>query len=110
MAEVLNIRFACGKDFVYIGRDPRRPMHYGNPFSHQAVSIASVKVASREEAIARFETWLDGTSDQTVEPARRLWIVQHLVDLAGHNLGCHCRPKACHGDVLLRRASAARCV
>lgn len=38
---------------VYIGR----PSKWGNPFSHKAGTLAQYRVASREEAIARYREW-----------------------------------------------------
>jgi len=75
---------------TYIGR----PGPWGNPFSHLPGSASGhFLVATREEAIERYETWL------RCQP--------HLLDdihmLDGRVLGCWCKPKhACHGDVLLR--------
>lgn len=86
---------------VIVGRTDQ-PFHFGNPFSHLGKSLAAVKVDSREEAIARFEGWLYGDSDQDVEPERRKWVVQHLMDLEGKVLACYCSPKSCHGDVIVR--------
>jgi hypothetical protein len=72
--------------------------HYGSPFSHLATSRATVLVTSREEAVARHRTWLEGTTDTDVEPERRAWILANLEALRGKRLGCYCKPKACHGD------------
>jgi hypothetical protein len=101
---VANLRKA--KYDVYIGRQSFG-MHFGNPFSHLANSLASVKVASREEAVACFETWLRGIEHAEVEPERRLWILNSLPMLKGKVLGCYCFPKACHGDVLAKMAEAS---
>jgi hypothetical protein len=87
---------------VYIGRSIHR-MHFGNPFSHLSFGLGWIKVASRAEAISRFRTWLDGTTDTDVEPERRLWILKQIPSLTGKVLGCFCRPSACHGDVLIER-------
>lgn len=77
---------------VYIGR----PSKWGNPFSHLASdkTIAQFLVASREEAIARYEEWL------LAQPE----LVAALPELRGKVLGCWCAPKPCHGEVLVRLA------
>lgn len=73
---------------VYIGR----PSKWGNPFSHLNDStLAKFKVNSRQEAIDKYREWIRTQ--------------QHLLDsldeLEGKVLGCWCKPKSCHGDVLV---------
>jgi len=76
---------------VYIGR----PSAWGNPFTHIADrrTLAQFVVASRCEAIARYEAWLLA-QPELVERAKR--------ELKGKVLGCWCKPLACHGDVLVK--------
>ena len=68
---------------IYIGR----PSKWGNPFT-----------------MGR-----DGTREQVIEKYRR-WIMTQpellaaLPELKGQVLGCWCKPKACHGDVLAELA------
>ncbi len=59
--------WARDEHFVYIGRK-RGEMHYGNPFSARPMSLAEVKVSSREESIEAFRQWLGGHDHQEVEP------------------------------------------
>jgi hypothetical protein len=86
---------------VYIGRPKgqsyrwiplNNPYHglFGNPFEIR-------KDGTRDEVIAKFEAWLM-TSPEAAEQRRR------LPELRGKRLGCHCKPQACHGDVLARLA------
>jgi len=79
----------CGRDEydVYIGR----PSKWGNPFSHKPSSLAEVKVATRQEAIDKYREWIRSQPD----------LMAALEELRGKRLGCWCRPKLCHGDVLL---------
>lgn len=79
---------------VYVGR----PTIYGNPFSHREGTAAKFKVATREEAISRFEIWLRG------QPGLVRLVQQ---ELRGKVLGCWCKPEACHADVLARVADEA---
>ena len=72
---------------VYIGR----PSPYGNPFSDKPDTLAKFRVASREEAIARFREWFLGQPD-LIARARQ--------ELKDKILGCWCKPAACHGDVI----------
>lgn len=71
--------------------------HFGNPFSHIERSYAPVKVATREEAVARHMSWLKGETDHDVEPERRKWILANLHRLKDKRLGCLCGPLPCHG-------------
>lgn len=74
---------------VYIGR----PSVWGNPFSHKEGTKAKYKVATREEAIAKYEEWILN-QPELVERAKK--------ELRGKVLGCWCAPLPCHGDVLLK--------
>lgn len=76
---------------VYVGR----PSIWGNPFSHLRGTMAQYRVATREEAIARFETWI------LTQPH----LIARLPELRGRVLGCWCAPLPCHADVLARMAN-----
>ena len=71
---------------VYIGR----PSIWGNPFSHKEETLAEFKVSSRKEAIEKFEKYLLNNEE----------LMEKLHELKGKTLGCWCKPKNCHGDVL----------
>ena len=64
---------------IYIGR----PSVWGNPFEIG-------QDGTREEVIEKYRQWL------LTQP--NLMLNLHL--LKGKRLGCWCKPKACHGDVL----------
>lgn len=93
---VVNIRTCrvdtTRPDYVYVGRGKGSP--WGNPFSHLSGTLARFQVASREEAIAKYEEWL------LEQPE----LLKRLPELRGKVLGCWCKPLACHGDVLARLA------
>lgn len=72
---------------VYIGR----PSIWGNPYSHHP-GKGRFTVATREEAIEKFEKRIRGQPH----------MLKMLRDLRGKVLGCWCKPKACHGDVLVK--------
>lgn len=80
-----------GVDVELIDRRTR----WGNPFkmAHEG---------EREDAISAYRTLLWA---QVKEHEVKL---EDLSDLYGKILVCHCAPKACHGDVLLRAAEWAR--
>ena len=77
---------------VYIGR----PGPWGNPFSHLNGTLAKFKVATRDEAVAKYEEWLL-SQPELVEKAKK--------ELKGKILGCWCHPQSCHGDVLAKIAN-----
>lgn len=86
---------------VYVGR----PSIWGNPFTHLEASSAERRVANRAEAVARFESWLNGRSDMDLAREKRAKILESLPSLKGKRLGCWCAPQECHGDVLARMAN-----
>ena len=65
---------------VFIGRGSM----WGNPF-------VLGRDGDRTEVIAKFKKWVP------TNPA----IMACLGDLRGKVLGCYCKPKPCHGDVLV---------
>jgi len=83
---------------VYIGRRgivfinnvrfPPNDSIWANPYK---VSAAM----TREMAIAQYETYI-------IEKIRTEHLENELEKLRGKNLGCWCKPEACHGDVLLK--------
>ena len=76
---------------VYIGRGSI----WGNPYSHKEGTLAEHVVQSRSEAIKKFEEHLLSNED----------LMKKLPELKGKILGCWCKPKSCHGDILLKYAN-----
>lgn len=70
---------------VYIGR----PGQWGNPFEIG-------KDGNREEVIEKYRQWIQ------TQPR----LLAQLPMLKGKRLGCFCKPKACHGDVLMELLNA----
>lgn len=66
---------------VYIGRGSK----WGNPF-------VIGKDGTREEVINKYEKYLLNSPE----------LLNSLHELKGKTLGCFCKPKACHGDVLVK--------
>jgi hypothetical protein len=89
---------------VYIGR-PRSgdAWTFGNPF-------VVGKHGVQGECVQLFERWLAGEDMLAISPdatdARRKWMLEHLHLLKDKRLGCFCKPRACHGDVLAALANA----
>jgi hypothetical protein len=88
---VVNVRNAAYD--VLVDRTTR----WGNPFTHikDRKTRAEHVVASREEAIQRYEEWLKTQSD----------LLRDLPLLRGKVLGCWCAPQSCHAEVLVRLAN-----
>ena len=76
---------------VYVGRGSK----WGNPYSHKEGTLAEYVVESRREAVQRFEEYLLSNKE----------LMGSLSELKGKTLGCWCKPKSCHGDILLRYAN-----
>lgn len=76
---------------VYIGRGSK----WGNPYSHKEGTLAEHVVGSRVEAIKKYEEYLLSSED----------LMRSLPELKGKVLGCWCKPKSCHGDILLKYAN-----
>lgn len=77
---------------VYIGRGSK----WGNPFSHMPNTKAIYKVSTREESIEKYKEWI------LTQPQ----LLADLHELKGKTLGCFCKPKPCHGDILAKMANA----
>ena len=82
----------CKKDpyDVYIGR----PSKWGNPFSHKDGTLAEFKVEDRDAAVDAYYEWV----------LRQDELITSLYELRGKVLGCWCKPKRCHGDILVMLA------
>lgn len=76
---------------VYIGR----PSKWGNDYSHLPSTLARYRVATRDQAVARYEYDL----------LRNPTLLVALPELGGKDLVCWCAPLACHGHVLVRLAN-----
>jgi hypothetical protein len=73
---------------VYIGRAGRgQDGYFGNPFR---IGCGM----SREDAVQRFQRYFIDRIEKDSEFKRRVLAVK------GKRLGCFCKPKACHGDVI----------
>jgi hypothetical protein len=81
---------------VYIGRGKGAENKWGNPYSHKDGTLAKYRVATREEAIKKYEEYLLNNED----------LMKDLHELKGKVLGCWCKPKSCHGDVLAKYANS----
>jgi len=76
---------------VYVGRGSK----WGNPYSHKEGTLAEEVVDSRSEAVKKYEEYLLSNDE----------LMSSLSELKGKTLGCWCKPKSCHGDILLKYAN-----
>ena len=74
---------------VYIGR----PSKWGNPFTHKKDSEHAKYIKpTRKEAVEAYRDYiLNGEGKH---------LLNDLHELEGKVLGCWCKPKSCHGDIL----------
>lgn len=78
---------------VYIGR----PSKWGNPFTDRPGTKADIIMSSREAAIEAYREWITNGGGKH--------LLNDLHELKGKTLGCWCKPKSCHGDVLAELAN-----
>lgn len=74
---------------VYIGR----PSKWGNQFSHLDKSCAKHSVTTRQDAVNLYRARLLNGDGQH--------LLDDLEELRHKRLGCWCKPKSCHDDVLV---------
>jgi hypothetical protein len=75
---------------IYIGR----PSEWGNPYTHikDKKTLAQFIVKTREESILKYREWILSQEH----------LMQKLESLRGKRMGCWCKPKACHGDIIIQ--------
>lgn len=75
---------------IYIGR----PSKWGNPFTHRqdGKTLAKYIVGSREEAVEAYREWITNGEGKH--------LMKDLPELKNKVIGCWCKPKSCHGDIL----------
>ncbi len=93
--------------YIYIGRRGQAK-HLGNPFTTHEPKSGQVKVKDREQAILMFDQWLEGKIYPELVPLRRDYILGVCKLLIGRTMVCHCKPKACHGDILVKHGLLAK--
>ena len=73
---------------VYIGR----PSKWGNPFKLEDFK-------SRKDCLDAYKKWI----------LNHHYLLGDLCELEGKILGCWCKPKSCHGDILVELIKSRRC-
>lgn len=77
--KVINIKNYDG-DYIYIGRGSR----WGNPFT--------VAKYGRKRCIELYEQYF----------RQNELLMKDVMKLDGETLGCYCKPKPCHGDIIIK--------
>jgi len=90
----------------YYDVDISRSSRWGNPFSHMGNSYAAVIVDSREASIECYRKWLNGELIVENWPYKPPSKTEIVTKLRGKILGCYCKKKSCHGDILKEIADA----
>jgi len=76
---------------VYIGRHVDTQIgKWGNPYSSKPGTLAKYKTKTRKESILMYEQYLLSNTE----------LLNDLPELMYKTLGCFCKPKTCHGDIL----------
>lgn len=87
---------------IYIGRGKcwktGIDSEFGNPFTHikDKTTLASFVVESRQKAIESHYFYLRN------KLASNKILLDKFKLLKGKILGCHCKPKSCHGDNIIK--------
>lgn len=82
-----------GEQFIYIGRANTKLGLEQSPWANP-IRLHEDTPEAREAAIDQYRKWL-------VESTTGKNMLHYLPILQGKTLVCHCKPKACHGDVLI---------
>lgn len=80
--------------------DIQRPSALGNPYSHMTNTRAQWKVATREEAVAKYRPWLWSQYKKKGDVYAEIERLFSLAQEGPLSLLCCCAPKACHGDIV----------
>jgi hypothetical protein len=77
------------QETLYIGRGSI----WGNPFTsiQNRQTKAEFIVTTREESVLAYKDYI----------LKSPVLLHRLLELNGHKLGCFCKPKSCHGDILV---------
>lgn len=86
MAKCVVVNIKNSKYDVYIGR----PSIWGNPFSSKIIKTSKYKTNNRIESIEKYKEYILNNKE----------LLNQLYLLQGKRLGCFCKPKTCHGDIL----------
>lgn len=98
MIETRVVNLKHEKYSIYIGRHGNgQSSIWGNPYTI-GMSIPGVTTkATRKQVIEQYEKLMI----DRINHDKGYWLTE-LKKLKGQTLGCFCKPRTCHGDVLVR--------
>lgn len=93
MEDPNNIYIGRGRQvFIDDKRYPEKDSIWCNPFK---VKKGDKSAAGLNKILKQYETYIRNKIEtENLQP--------ELMKLAGKNLGCWCKPKRCHGDILVK--------
>lgn len=92
-AVAVNVKDAAPGTYVYVGRPaPRR----GFPASAWGNPYRVGRDGTLADVLAKYRAWLAGRPE----------LMARLPELRGKRLGCWCKPKPCHADILAEAVNA----
>lgn len=104
MINVININDEKPTDgiYFYIGRGSA----LGNPYTHldKNKTLALFQCEDREEAIEKYSEYFDvmyGHNKEFTDAVDEIY--KHYKNGDNIYLGCFCKPKSCHGDIIKRK-------
>ena len=109
MIHVINIKQedkTLDPGYFYNGRSGKMSSPLGNPFTHKGKrsSLAKLSFPTAEEAIEAYEMYFDAMYGKDAEfTAAFDEIYEYYKTGNDVYLGCFCKPKPCHGDVIAKK-------
>lgn len=108
MIHVINVSkedFSFSPNYYYIGRSNLGNI-LGNPYTHlpKETTIALYQCNSREEAVSKYADYFDTMYGHNIEFTKAIdEIYEKYKNGEEVFLGCWCKPKSCHGDIIKQK-------
>ena len=108
MIHIINVSkedYSFSPNYYYIGRSNLGNI-LGNPYTHlpKETTIALYQCNSREEAISKYADYFDTMYGHNIEFTKAIdEIYEKYKNGEEVFLGCWCKPKLCHGDIIAKK-------
>ncbi len=108
MIHVINVSkedYSFSPNYFYIGRSNLGNI-LGNPYTHLPVekTIALYECKDRDEAISKYADYFDTMYGHNIEFTKAIdEIYEKYKNGEEVFLGCWCKPKLCHGDIIAKK-------
>jgi hypothetical protein len=109
MIHVINIKQedkSMEDGYFYIGRSDKMNSPLGNPYTHKGkrTSLAKLSFPTVEQAIEAYEMYFDAMYGKDEEFTKAFdEIYEYYKTGKDVYLGCFCKPKPCHADVIAKK-------